>query len=67
MMYQFIKDESGAVTVDWTAVTAGILLLAIGLIYGIFNSGVATASKSINSTLVTTGDAINYNPAPKLN
>ena len=50
-------------TIDWVALTAGILLLGIMVIYAIFNNGVASLVLNINSTLdgistdVTTGTA----------
>jgi Flp pilus assembly pilin Flp len=31
VMYQFCKDEDGAVTVDWVIITAGICMLVITL------------------------------------
>jgi Flp pilus assembly pilin Flp len=49
----FLRDESGAVTIDWVALTAGILLLGIAVVYGIFNSGVSSLVGDINSTLST--------------
>jgi hypothetical protein len=32
----FISDETGAVTVDWVALVAGILVLGIGIIPAIY-------------------------------
>ena len=48
---QFLNDDTGAVTIDWVALTAGILLLGIMVIYAIFNNGVASLVSNINSTL----------------
>ena len=48
---QFLSDDAGAVTIDWVALTAGILLLGIMVVYAIFNNGVAGLVTSINSTL----------------
>ncbi len=62
---QFLSDDTGAVTIDWVALTAGILLLGIMVVYAIFNNGVSGLVNSINDTLgsVTTnvnlGDNIN--------
>ena len=59
---KFLNDDTGAVTIDWVALTAGILLLGIMVIYAIFNNGVANLVSNINSTLegsiggVTVGD-----------
>ena len=48
---KFLSDDTGAVTIDWVALTAGILLLGIMVIYAIFNNGVASLVQNINSTL----------------
>jgi len=57
------RDESGAVTVDWVALTAGILLLGIAVVYAIFNVGVKPLSTKIARTLSDQaeqlGDAVN--------
>ena len=58
MLNKFWNDEAGAVTIDWVALTAGILLLGIAVVYGIFNSGVATLATSINDNL---GAAVQVN------
>ena len=33
---RFKQDESGAVLIDWTVLTASVVLLAIGAINGVF-------------------------------
>jgi Flp pilus assembly pilin Flp len=48
---KFLSDDAGAVTIDWVALTAGILLLGILVVYSIFNNGVAGLVSKINSTL----------------
>ena len=60
----YLLDDSGAVTIDWVALTAGILLLAIALIYGIFSSGVSSLSKKINSNLINAGTGVDIGDAP---
>ena len=56
MLKNFLNDEAGAVTIDWVALTAGILLLGIAVVYGIFQTGVANLASNINSNL---GTAVN--------
>ncbi len=51
-----VRDESGAVTVDWVALTAGILLLGIAVVYAIFSNGVAPLTQAISSTLSSQSD-----------
>ena len=48
---QFIRDEDGAVTIDWVALTAGILLLGIAVVYTIFEGGVSSVVGQINDQL----------------
>lgn len=31
-MQKFLKDEAGAVTIDWVALAAGLLILGVGLV-----------------------------------
>ena len=37
MYRQLLSDESGAVTIDWVTLTAGILLLGIMFVYSVMN------------------------------
>ncbi len=48
---KFLSDDAGAVTIDWVALTAGILLLGIMVVYAIFNNGVSQLVSNVNSTL----------------
>ncbi len=62
-MFQFTKflsDDAGAITIDWVALTAGVLLLGILVVYAIFNNGVSALVSNVNSTLegVTTDISI---------
>ena len=58
--YAFLNDDAGAVTIDWVALTAGLLLLGIMVVYAIFNDGVSPLVSNISSTLsgVSTGVSI---------
>ena len=64
----FLSDDAGAVTIDWVALTAGILLLGIMVVYAIFNGGVSKLVENINTTLsnvtvdVSVGTITNMNP-----
>ncbi len=60
---KFLNDESGAVTIDWVALTAGILLLGIAVVYAIFRDGVSPLVDSINSNL-STAVSVNVGDAP---
>ena len=61
----FLRDDAGAVTIDWVALTAGILLLGIMVVYAIFNNGVSSLVDKINTTLsaATTGVSTGATPA----
>jgi hypothetical protein len=56
MIEKFLRDESGAVTIDWVSLTAGGLLLGIAVVYGIYQGGVLPLSESINSNLSAGAD-----------
>ena len=60
----FLSDESGAVTVDWVALTAGLLLLGIVLVLAIYNNGVASSSSTINAQLSDTGSVVTTPTTP---
>lgn len=64
---QFMNDEAGAVTIDWVALTAGILLLAIALVFGIFNSGVDPLADRISSSLSNAAVDVEIGDPPTLN
>jgi len=64
MFTKFLRDESGAVTIDWVALTAGILLLGITLVYAIFNNGVGDLASNINSNLASAADNVVTGAAP---
>ena len=68
MFKKFLGDESGAVTIDWVALTAGILLLGIAVVMGVFNSGVQPLVSSINTNLSTAsvgdGEGIDFGQPP---
>ena len=65
---KFLSDDTGAVTIDWVALTAGVLLLGLMVVYAIFNIGVSSLVSNVNSTLlgvstgVSIGTIINQNP-----
>ena len=49
----FIEDDFGAITVDWVALTAGILLVGIMTIYAIYGGdGMDNILTNIEDTLL---------------
>jgi Flp pilus assembly pilin Flp len=63
----FLRDDAGAVTIDWVALTAGILLLGIMVVYAIFNNGVSSLVTNINSTLSGVTTSVTTGSVPSLN
>lgn len=51
MIKNFLRDDAGAVTIDWVALTAGILLLGLAVVSFIFSNGVDTLVGNISTTL----------------
>ena len=64
---QFLSDDTGAVTIDWVALTAGILLLGIMVVYAIFNGGVSNLVGNINDTLTNITVGVDVGDAPGVN
>jgi len=64
MLKKFLDDTSGAVTIDWVSLTAGILLLGMTLVYAIFNNGVGDLAQSINSVMSAVDADIETGNAP---
>jgi len=64
---QFLRSEDGAVTIDWVALTAGVLLLGIMVVYAIFNGGVSTLVADINTQLGGSLTSVDVGSAPDLN
>lgn len=48
---EILIDESGAVTIDFVALVAGVLLTLTATIYAIFNTGVADLVRGMNLAL----------------
>jgi Flp pilus assembly pilin Flp len=51
----FLKDETGAVTVDWVVLTAAIVTIAM-LIYPFFRSPVSDLAQAIATEVVDAQD-----------
>lgn len=64
MFSYFLSDEAGAVTIDWVALTAGVLLLGILVVYTIFKNGVSPLVSQIDSNLKSAGTGVNVGTAP---
>lgn len=48
---EFLADDAGAVTIDWVALTAGVLLVGMVIVFAIFNQGVTPAATEVTDTL----------------
>ncbi len=64
---KFLNDDAGAVTIDWVALTAGVLLLGIMVVYAIFNNGVSSLVSNVNSTLSGVSSNVNIGTVENLN
>jgi Flp pilus assembly pilin Flp len=50
---RFWADEKGLVTLEWVALAAGVIILAVGVI-SVVRTSVNTAASSIGSKIVST-------------
>jgi Flp pilus assembly pilin Flp len=51
---RFIRDDSGAVTVDWVVLTAAVVILSIGAISAL-DGGIEGLTTQISNALTATG------------
>lgn len=51
-MMKFLNDESGAVTIDWVALAAGLLILGVAIV-GLLTNELQTVLDAIESSLST--------------
>ncbi|MEM6971361.1 MAG: hypothetical protein AAF577_01045 [Pseudomonadota bacterium] len=49
-MMNFLNDESGAVTIDWVALAAGLLILGVAIV-GLLTEELQTVVDAIESSL----------------
>ena len=49
---KFLSDDAGTITVDWVALTAGVLFVGIMVVYAIANNGVSPLVVNVNSMVV---------------
>ncbi|MCL5777116.1 hypothetical protein M1105_08970 [Limibaculum sp. FT325] len=52
---KFLKDEDGAITIEWVALAAGVIILALGVI-AVLDDALVTVAGNIASTIETSTD-----------
>ncbi|MEO0819960.1 MAG: hypothetical protein AAF074_05975 [Pseudomonadota bacterium] len=50
-MMNFLNDEAGAVTIDWVALAAGLLILGVAIV-GLLSEELQTVVDAIESSLL---------------
>ena len=56
---KFLSDDAGAVTIDWVALTAGVLVVGFIAVYAIYNDGVISLVYNLDDLL--TGISVEQN------
>lgn len=64
---RFVSDDAGAITIDWVALTSGVLLVGIMVVYAIFNNGVSSLVSSVNVNLASIGAGVDIGTAENQN
>jgi len=64
--FGFLNDQSGAVTLDWVTLTAGILVAGMFAVYAIFGSGVAAFTDDLSTTMSEIGTDVDPGPVPQI-
>lgn len=55
MLKNFLHDEIGAITIDWVTLTAGLLVVAMAVVFSILSNGWSPVANSINDNLDNAG------------
>ncbi|WP_108483094.1 Flp family type IVb pilin [Oceaniglobus ichthyenteri] len=58
-LHSFFRDESGATTVDWVLLTAGLVSLAMAVM-GTYGSGAEDVSNHVSSAVAARPTTINW-------
>ena len=48
---KFLSDDAGTVTVDWIALTSGVLIVGVIVVYAIYNNGVTSVVMGVTEDL----------------
>lgn len=64
VLQKFLNDKSGAVTIDWVALSAAVLMVGIAALYAIYTNDFADLVKSVNSAMDTVGVGVSTGSAP---
>lgn len=48
----FLRDDAGAITIDWVTLTAGVLIVGMVVVFAIYNAGVAPVVIEMNASVV---------------
>ena len=51
MLMIFLKDEGGAITTDWVALTSALIIVAIIIVFTLFSGGITPLSNTINEQI----------------
>ena len=60
-LYSFAHDGDGAVVIEWTALVAGIVIMATALVFAIYRDGVAPVTAQIETTMTSSDLAVSAN------
>lgn len=55
---QFLKDDTGAVTVDWVVLTAAVVTLAL-VLWPLINNAVGGVAEGIGQTVTSASETMN--------
>ena len=62
----FLQNDRGAISIDWVVLGAGVLLIGVILVYGLYSGGVSSVSKTVNATLKDAGSVTATPTHPEL-
>lgn len=54
---RFLRDETGAINVDWVTLTAGVIVVGIVIVFAVYKAGVAPLVVEVNASVLADLDA----------
>lgn len=54
---RFLRDDTGAINVDWVTLTAGVIVVGIVVVFAVYNAGVAPLVVEVNASVLADLDA----------
>ncbi len=67
LLAQLLGDESGAVTIEWVTLAAGVLLAGLVALFSVYLNGATPLGNNMSRTMSEINQGMSAGPPPALN